>query len=168
VAAAGWAEACPSGGAASPKPPTTAVTARSIALRKTHLITSFLLSPTTRRGRASECDMPPHVIRSPHRSRAGSRGRTLFEAPRRGDRAERDAACDGGGKLTEHVDRHLQSTVATSSSPSRAGLPMTSISVIMPFEIVKRSALTNRPCGATTTPMAPSTSAGRVSRASCP
>ena len=61
-----------------------------------------------------------------------------------------------------------QSTIATSSSPSRAGLPMTSISVILPFAIVKRSALTNRPCGATMTPMAPSTSAGCVSRARCP
>jgi hypothetical protein len=32
-----------------------------------HLITSFLLSRTVRRGRASECDLPPHVVRSPHR-----------------------------------------------------------------------------------------------------
>ena len=62
----------------------------------------------------------------------------------------------------------LQSTIDTSSSPSRAGLPMTSISVILPFEILKVSALVNRPRGATTTPIAPSTSAGCVSRAMCP
>ncbi|MGZ8781271.1 MAG: DoxX family protein [Thermoanaerobaculia bacterium] len=36
---------------------------------------------------------------------------------------------------------------------------MTSIAVILPFAIVKRSALTNRPSGATTTPIAPFTSA---------
>ena len=30
---------------------------RAIALRSTHLIRSFLLSPTVRRDRASECDM---------------------------------------------------------------------------------------------------------------
>jgi hypothetical protein len=48
-----------------------------------------------------------------------------------------------------------QSTSDTSSSLSRAGLPMTSISVILRFAIVKRSALTNRPRGATTTPMVP-------------
>ena len=35
----------------------------------------------------------------------------------------------------------FQSTIDTSSSPSRAGSPMTSISVILPFAIVKRSAL---------------------------
>jgi hypothetical protein len=61
-----------------------------------------------------------------------------------------------------------QSTIDTSSSPSRAGLPMTSISVILPFAIVNRSALASFPRGATTTPMAPSTSAGRVSWARCP
>jgi hypothetical protein len=68
----------------------------------------------------------------------------------------------------DRVSELLQSTIDTSSSPSRAGLPMTSISVILSFTIVNRSALTNRPCGATTTPMAPSTSAGRVSRTRCP
>jgi MFS family permease len=61
-----------------------------------------------------------------------------------------------------------QSTIDTSSSPSRVGSPMTSISVILRFAIVKRSALTNRPRGATTMPMAPFTSAGCVSRARCP
>jgi len=61
-----------------------------------------------------------------------------------------------------------QSTTDTSSSSSRAGLPMTSISVILPFAIVNRSALTSLPRGATTTPMAPFTSAGCVSRARCP
>jgi hypothetical protein len=78
---------------------------------------------------------------------------------------------DFGRDLATRADRVselLQSTIDTSSSPSRAGLPMTSISVILSFTIVNRSALTNRPCGATTTPMAPSTSAGRVSRARCP
>ena len=45
---------------------------------------------------------------------------------------------------------------------------MTSISVILPFAILKVSALDNRPLGAITTPMAPFTSAGRTSRARCP
>ena len=47
-----------------------------------------------------------------------------------------------------------QSTIDTSSSPSRAGSPMTSISVMLPFAIFKVSALDNRPRGAITTPIA--------------
>jgi hypothetical protein len=45
---------------------------------------------------------------------------------------------------------------------------MTSISVIFSLAIVNRSALSNRPRGAITMPIAPFTSAGRASRARCP
>jgi hypothetical protein len=74
----------------------------------------------------------------------------------------------GRRRASTDNDGISQSTIDMSSSPSRAGLPITSISVILPSAIVNRSALTNRPRGATTTPMAPSTSAGCVSRAMCP
>lgn len=61
-----------------------------------------------------------------------------------------------------------QSSADTSSSPRRAGFPMTSIAIILPFAIVNRNALTTFPCGAKTTPTAPSTRAGRVSCARWP
>jgi len=62
----------------------------------------------------------------------------------------------------------FQSTIDTSSLPRRAGSPITSISVILPFAIVKVSALDNRPRGAITRPIAPLTSAGCTTLAMWP
>ena len=60
LTAGGSTEAYAAAGAASPTPPTrTAAASRSRTRKAIHLIMSLLLSPTVRRDRASECDMPP-------------------------------------------------------------------------------------------------------------
>ena len=110
------------------------------------------------RGPASpSADLRQRACRRHARRRAG------VLSPRAPRAARRSRDC-----IARRVGSKDQPTIDTSSSPSRAGLPMTSISVILPFAIVNRSARTSRPPGATTTPMAPSTRAGCVSRARCP